>query len=163
VIGDSLQRGRRYESIEHSGVTGSDCAGLITATVAAPSIDLCRYAGHDVESEIVQEIVHLDDVIHNNGNGNNNGGGRTGIAHIRLIQNSRIGKQRVDGQPIDDDLPNGGRKSGWSIGKILSVDDDENVENVEPESRRKLVVQWCKRKAAEIQRCTRYQTDCRSE
>jgi hypothetical protein len=30
-----------------------------------------------------------------------------------LIQNSRIGKQRVDGQPIDDyDLPNGGRKSG---------------------------------------------------
>jgi lysophospholipase L1-like esterase len=150
VIGDSLAAGVGMSKSGTPALPEAIARGLSQATGGRAVYWTCVGTPGTTSSEIVQEIVHLDDVIHKN-----NGIG-TGLAlptsaliqklnewqaESRLRANRRLRRAKRRAQKWLDH-----RKDP------VSVDDDDNVEDVQPESKRKLVVQWCKRKAAEIRR-----------
>lgn len=153
VIGDSLAAGVGMSQSGTPALPEAIARGLSQATGGRAVYWTCVGTPGTTSSEIVQEIVHLDDVIHNNNDGN---GGTGGLAmptsaliqkltdwqtesRLRANKRLRLAKRRAQEWLDHRKYP-------------VSVDDDDNVENVEPESKGKRVMQWCKRKAAEIRR-----------
>jgi hypothetical protein len=110
VIGDSLAAGVGMSQSGTPALPEAIARGLSQATGGRAVYWTCVGTPGTTSSEIVQEIVHLDDVIHNNGNGNGNGGGGgLALPTSALIQNSRIASRESTASQSTI-TPNGGAK-----------------------------------------------------
>jgi lysophospholipase L1-like esterase len=151
VIGDSLAAGVGMSQSGTPALPEAIARGLSQATGGRAVYWTCVGTPGTTSSEIVQEIVHLDDVIHNNNNNTGNGGLALPSALIQKLTDWQAESRRLANRRLRLAKR---RAQKWLEHRKdpVPVDEDDNVEDVEPESKRKLVVQWCKRKAAEIRR-----------
>jgi lysophospholipase L1-like esterase len=159
VIGDSLAAGVGMSQSGTPALPEAIARGLSQAMGGRAVYWTCVGTPGTTSSAIVNEIVNLDDVIHN-GNGI---GARLSLPASALIQKltdwqaeSRL-QAKIRLRLANRRLRLAKRRAQkWLEHRKepVSVDDDDNggVEDVDPESRRKRVVQWYKRKAAEIRR-----------